>query len=387
MFKNRPMRTMLTVMGVSMGIGAVMFLVSLGYGLQNTILNRITTADSLLSIDVTAGVSDLVSLNKESLAKFSAIDGTAEISRSVSFSSSIVLDEITGDGVAYAVDSSFLRLNGVTPTVGNSFTNGNTDEVVISSAAAQLFNLSEQEVVGKTVALTLFVPFLNEEGFDEIEMVELENTYRVIGVIADENASFVYLPLKSIEDLKIERYDQIKLKVKDSSLIDGVREKITEMGFLASSLSDTIDQANKIFKIIQIGLFSFGFIALLVSAIGMFNTMTITLLERINEIGIMRATGITKKDIRRIFLLESVIMGFLGGIGGIVVGFIGGKLLNLGINILANNFGGQPVNLFYSPIWFVLVVAIFSTVVGFLTGIYPSMKAYRINPLEALRYK
>ena len=370
-----------------MGIGAVMFLVSLGYGLQNTILNRITTADSLLSIDVTAGVSDLVSLNKESLAKFSAIEGTAEISRSVSFSSSIVLDEITGDGVAYAVDSSFLRLNGVTPTIGNSFTNGNTDEVVISSAAAQLFNLSEQEVVGKTVALTLFVPFLNEEGFDEIEMVELENTYRVIGVIADENASFVYLPLKSIEDLKIERYDQIKLKVKDSSLIDSVREKITEMGFLASSLSDTIEQANKIFKIIQIGLFSFGFIALLVSAIGMFNTMTITLLERINEIGIMRATGITKKDIRRIFLLESVIMGFLGGIGGIIVGFVGGKLLNLGINILANNFGGQPVNLFYSPIWFVLVVAIFSTVVGFLTGIYPSMKAYRINPLEALRYK
>jgi putative ABC transport system permease protein len=387
MFKNRPMRTALTVLGVSLGIGAVVFLVSLGYGLQNTILNRITTADSLLSLDVTAGVSDSVVLNNDTLDKFTAVPGTDEISRSISFSASIIFNEITSDSVVYAVDPSFLRLSGIVPTIGKTFGESKGPEVIISSAAVKLFDFGLEEAVGKKINLTIFVLKINEEGFEEIETRDLESDYTIVGVVEDENVSFAYLPLTSINGLKIERYDQVKLKVTNSEMIDPVRDQITEMGFLASSLSDTIEQANKIFQVVQIVLFSFGFIALLVSAIGMFNTMTITLLERINEIGIMRSIGVTKKDIRRIFLLESMIMGFLGGVGGIIVGFLGGKLLNLGINILANNFGGQPVNLFYSPVWFVFIVAVFSTVVGFLTGVYPSMKAYRINPLDALRYK
>ena len=127
--------------------------------------------------------------------------------------------------------------------------------------------------------------------------------------------------------------------------------------------------------------------ALTVSAIGMFNTMTIALLERINEIGIMRSIGITRKDIKKIFLLEASIMGLFGGVSGIAIGILGGELVNIGINILAKSFGGQALDLFYSPLWFIFTVTLFSSIVGFLTGIYPSMKASKLNPLDALRYK
>jgi ABC-type antimicrobial peptide transport system permease subunit len=190
-----------------------------------------------------------------------------------------------------------------------------------------------------------------------------------------------------LDNVHIDKYSVLKIKADNDKDLEIIRSQIVERGFLVSSLSDTIEQANKIFKIIQIFLFFFGFIALVVSAIGMFNTMTITLLERTNEIGIMRSIGISGRDIRKIFLMEASLMGLFGGIGGVAVGYVAGQAVNFLINILAKNFGGTSISLFYSPWQFILIVVGFSIVVGFLTGIYPSIRASRLNPLDALRYK
>jgi putative ABC transport system permease protein len=160
-----------------------------------------------------------------------------------------------------------------------------------------------------------------------------------------------------------------------------------EQGLLVSSLSDTVDQANQIFGIIQIVLISFGIIALIVSAIGMFNTMTIALLERTGEIGIMKSIGASRSSISIMFIAESTIMGILGGIGGVVVGILGGKIFNTMINLVASRFGGQSVNLFYSPMWFIVVIVVFAGFVGLFTGIVPARRASKIDPLDALRYK
>lgn len=387
MFKTRPMRTFLTILGVSVGIGTVLFLVSLGYGLQNVILSRITTADSLLSLDVSPGTSGLISLDQESVNKISQIKEVVEISPVANLSAQLSLNNFTGDSLVYAVNPSFFRLSGIASQYGEVFDKENGYEAVISSAGAQLFNLTPDEIIGKKIALSLFLIKISEEGFEEVEVVEREEKYAIKGVVEDENTSYVYIPGQTISDLAIGKYDLLKVKVSRNEYMGNVRNEIINSGFLVSSLSDTIEQANKIFKIIQIILSLFGLVALVVSAIGMFNTMTIALLERINEIGIMRSIGLTKKDIKRLFLFESIIMGFLGGIGGIIVGYLGGEIANLGINALAKNFGGQAFDLFYRPLWFMVVIVVFSTVIGFLTGVYPSKRAARLNPLEALRYK
>ena len=164
-------------------------------------------------------------------------------------------------------------------------------------------------------------------------------------------------------------------------------DSITDMGYSVLALSENIDQINKVFQAIQIVLGIFGLVALFVAAIGMVNTMTVTLLERINEIGIMKAIGASDKDIGKMFLVESLMIGFSGGIGGIILGFLVSRIFNLGINMLAQSFGGQPVNLFYTPLWFIAFIVIFSTLVGFFSGIIPSKRASGMNPLEALRYK
>jgi len=381
------MRTFLTILGVSVGIGTVLFLVSLGYGLQKTILSKITTADSLLSLDVSPGVSNLVDLDKENIDKISKIQGVTEISRLSNISGQINMDEATADGAIYAVDSSFFRLNGINLDIGKAFDSDDSFDIVISSAGAKLFDLSPEDIIGKKVYLTLYVPKKTEDGSETVEVIKTNNSYNVVGVINDDNSSFAYLSLKTISDLNIDKYDQLKVKVQKNEIMNDIRNNILEQGFLVSSLSDTIDQANKIFGVIQIILFSFGFVALLVSAIGMFNTMTIALLEKTNEIGIMRSIGITAKDIRKIFLMEAGIMGFLGGFGGVMVGFVAGILVNFGFNFLAKNLGGKATDLFYTPPSFIALIIIFSTVVGLLTGIYPSMRASKLNPLDALRYK
>jgi len=379
------MRTFLTILGVSIGIGAVLFLVSLGYGLQNTILDRITTADALLSLDVSPGVGGLVKLDNQTMEQISKFPEVAEISPVITFTGQMTLEKLTGDCLVNAVDPSFFRLEGLVPQSGRVFT-GNYYEALISSAGAKLFSLESGGIIGKEIILNIMV---DNGGDDETEMktIEVKNKFKIIGVIEDENSSFIYLPRETIKDIEYSEYSLLKVKVGQDEFLEPVRAKIVDLGYSVESLTDTIEQANKIFGIIQIVLSLFGIIALFVSAIGMFNTMTIALLERINEIGIMRAIGVTKKDMLFLFLAESSLMGFLGGIGGVLIGWAGGELANFGMNILARTMGGQSLDLFYQPLWFILVIIIFSTVIGFFTGVYPSIRAAKINPLEALRYK
>lgn len=387
MFKNRPLRTFLTILGVSVGIGAVLFLVSLGYGIQNAILSQITTVDSLLSLDVSSGSTNLIKITKKDLEEIALIPQVTEVSPVVDFSAQLTMGEFTSDGIIYAVTPSFFRLDGIILSEGQFFEKENEKSIIISSAGAQLFNSTPEEILGKEIDLTIFVLSEDKDGFDKTDIYERESPYKVVGVIESQDTNFAYIPEKTISDIEIKDYALLKVKVADNEVMEIVRDIIIERGFIVSSLSDTIEQANQIFKVVQIILALFGLIALLVSAIGMFNTMTIALLERTNEVGIMRAVGITQKGIVQIFIYESVLMGFLGGIGGLIVGYVGGELTNFGINILAKTFGGKALDLFYQPFWFIMFILVFSTVTGFLTGVYPSIKASRLNPLTALKYK
>jgi putative ABC transport system permease protein len=101
----------------------------------------------------------------------------------------------------------------------------------------------------------------------------------------------------------------------------------------------------------------------------------------------MKSIGASDGMISMMFIMESTIMGFLGGLVGIIIGWLEGTLFNFMINLVANHFGGEKVSLFYSPLWFVMSIIIFSAFVGFLTGVVPARRASGIDPLEALRYK
>ncbi len=383
MFRTRPMRTLLTILGVGVGIGTVFFLVSLGYGLQQTILNRIANADTLLTLDV-ASPSDAVLLDEQSVTGITSIPQVEQVARMAVFSAQVSLGSLTSDVELEGMDPSFFRFSGSVPAAGDFFSVGESG-AVLSSAAARLFGDSTEGLIGKQINLVVYLPEETEVG--TVRVREWSGATVIRGILMDEDNSRILLPLDALSSFKIKNYDQLKVKVNGQSSMAAVRDEIIKRGFVVASLSDVIDQATKIFQIIQIVLGFFGLVALVVSAIGMFNTMTIALLERTNEIGIMRSIGMTRRDIMTMFLVESMAMGFLGGVGGLTMGGVIGEAVNFGLNALAQRFNGPPVDVFLAPLWFMVVIMVFSTSIGFLTGLYPSFRAARLNPLDALRYK
>ncbi len=395
MFKARTSRTLLTVLGMSIGIGAILFLVSLGYGLQKTLLERITTSDSLLTLDVSEAKSGAVMLNRDMVKKIGEMPGVEDVSPAFRITTQGHIDDLSADLVTMGSKASFLKLGGFKPTLGTLLSDNDENGVVISSSIAQVFGKSVEEMMGKEITFSFFIPapvdpdepvVTDQSQQAELKRVDSERKFKIIGVV-DGTDNIVYVNAISLDSLNIDRYGQAKVKCRTNPEMTAVRDKILEFGLLVSSLSETVDQANQIFRVVQLVLMCFGIIALFVSAIGMFNTMTITLLERTEEIGIMKSIGASDMGISVMFFMESAIMGFLGGLSGVSIGWLGGALFNTVINMVAARFGGEKVSLFYSPLWFVISIIIFSTVVGFFTGLVPARRASKIDPLDALRYK
>ena len=390
MFKARTMRTVLTVLGMSIGIGAILFLVSLGYGLQRALLERITTSESLLTLDATPPKSALVKLDKAMASEIERFEGVEEISLSAQITAQGQLEGLSADLEIWGVKPSFLRFGGIKVSRGQTLGDENPRDVVISSTVAKLFGKDTEEMIGKEMDFIFLIPLekdgQSDSGKSNFRKVVSDGKYRISGVVESED-NLVYAHSSSLGNLEIDSFSQVKVKCRSSEVMGGIRDRIIAKGLIVSSLSETVDQANQIFGIIQIVLMFFGIIALVVSAIGMFNTMTIALLERTEEIGIMKSIGASDMMVSLMFIMESTIMGFLGGLGGVIMGLLGGELFNALINLLASRFGGASVDLFYSPFWFVALIIAFAAFVGFLTGFVPARRASKIDPLDALRYK
>jgi putative ABC transport system permease protein len=181
-------------------------------------------------------------------------------------------------------------------------------------------------------------------------------------------------------------YPSIVVKVKAAQATQDVEEQIKKMGFSAFSLNDAVQGAKRAFLILDIVLSLIGSIALAVSSLGIMNTMVMSILERTREIGIMKAIGGSDGDIRRIFLIEASAIGLFGGVSGVVLGWIVGRLINLGANIYIQQQGGTAGNLFSLPFWLVGGAIGFSIAVSLLAGSYPAARAARLDPIQALRH-
>lgn len=379
-FKNNRLRTFLTVLGIGIGIGTIFFLVTLGYGFQKLILERIASGDELLSLDITEK-SRAVRINDESIEAIRNMPEVESVSPVVSQQAKLEMQGFNADANVNLVGNEYFKMEGINLEKGEFF-NEENDTIVVGPAVLQLLNLKEEDQLGKK--LTIYIENQKENAKSEF----IEKEYTIGGVIEGDSDSSIYAPIESVkEEAGLSVYNRAKVKVASNEEVKQARENIINKGFYVSSVSTLVDQARQVFNVARIILILFGIVALIVSAIGMFNTMTIALLERTQEIGTMKALGASRGDIWKMFLTESMLIGFLGGTAGLLFGFLLSKIVNFAVNMLASKFGGTELSLFYIPVWFVVFIVIFSTVVGFITGLYPARRAARLNALEALRYK
>jgi putative ABC transport system permease protein len=119
----------------------------------------------------------------------------------------------------------------------------------------------------------------------------------------------------------------------------------------------------------------------------MFNTLTISLLERTREVGVLKSMGMKSKEVKNLFLTESMIMGFFGGIIGIIFGMLLGRFVSLFLSVFSLLQGLGFINVVYLPLSFGITVVFLSLIVGFITGYYPAKRATKISALNALRYE
>ncbi len=390
MFKTNPSRTWLTILGMGVGTGAVVALVGLGFGLQGIILERIVFGETLLSLNVANPPSLTVKLDQAMVDEFRANELVKDVSPLASFATLASYDGLTGNGFLQGVRPAYFLYTGGKAEYGDLFSEDTVEEdkdkVIVTTALLKLFGVDEPEkALGKTMTFRVLVP---QEGNDLTTEVALNREFRIKGIIADEAALNAIIQLDEfLLNFQVPHFERVQVRVIDTDSLQAVQDAIIQRGFIVSALSKTVEQANKIFQGIQAVLAVFGGIALTVSAIGMFNTMTVTLLERTAEIGVMRTIGASSFDIIVLFIAEAVIVGLLGGVVGIAIGGGIGLIANGALGVAASNFGGDAVSLFRYPMWFLIFIETFSGAVGFLTGLFPARRAAKINPLDAIRYK
>lgn len=178
-------------------------------------------------------------------------------------------------------------------------------------------------------------------------------------------------------------YSYAQLKVDDIDSVDGVARIVREMGYNVETNAEYLDSMKGQFAIVQAVLGGIGAVSLLVAAIGIANTMMMSIYERTKEIGVIKVLGCSLKNIKQMFLIEAAFIGLIGGVIGNILSF----LMSFVINILTGNGAAMGIdgNISYIPWWLVILSMGFAMLVGVAAGYFPSLRAMRLSPLAAIR--
>jgi putative ABC transport system permease protein len=181
-------------------------------------------------------------------------------------------------------------------------------------------------------------------------------------------------------------YSSVYVRAKDPGNIETVIKKLKEMKFNVFSLADQFKEIRQSFLIMDGILGAIGTIALIIAGLGIMNTMIMSILERTREIGIMKAIGGSELQIRMIFFVEAGVIGFIGALFGLVLGWGVTLIANKIANAVTMPIGEAYVNFFYFPPWLIFGAIAFSIILSLAAGVYPAIRASRVDPVKALRH-
>jgi len=181
-------------------------------------------------------------------------------------------------------------------------------------------------------------------------------------------------------------YSSFYVRVAKMEDVTPVRNEIENMGLGVFSISDDLKQMKQVFLIMDSLFGAIGTVALIIAALGIINTMIMSILERTREIGIMKAVGGSENQIKLIFFVEAAFIGLIGAIFGLILGWFVTRIANIIVNAKLLPLDTPQVDLFYFPLWLILGAMVFSIMVSLAAGLYPAIRAARIDPVRALRH-
>ncbi len=384
------MRTVFTLLGIIIGISAIVVLVSFAFGLERLVTNEVTGGNALKLIDIGTGSSQVVKLNQDSINTIDSLADVERVDSTINAGAKIIDGKNSTDATIYGTTFNYLDLSGISIRWGVGFDESeertkSPREIIVNTACATFLGTEPEHLIGQEREFILTIP---KEIAETDSGLEIEKTsYKIVGVVKNDESPILYTYIDNLKIDGAKNYSQAKATVKDRSFIDKIRKQVENLGFKTEYVGDTINQIEQIFAVFRIILGSFGLIALVVSALGMFNTLTISLMERIREIALFKILGMTRKGVRFIFLVESSIFGVIGGIAGVLFGILVGVVANAILNYYALQSGGESVSVFYYAPWFIIVIVVFAILMSLLTGLYPSRRATKVAALDVMRYE
>lgn len=379
--RSRKLRSGLTIVGIVISVGAMYFLMSFGIGLQDLVKKEVLGNQSAQSITVSTPSSKLLTLNSENIDRISALPHVSEVSSSFLFPGSLSYSNSKVESIVYGIDTQYAKLASLSLSKGKFFETNDVFVALVNTSALRAMGvMDESSVIGGEVQLS--VP-LTDVGSSE---PTLAHAYKVVGVVNSGVGSEVFVPKFNFESLGVGRYSDMRLAADEVGSVGQLRKQIESLGFQTTSPMDTVDQVNQVFKYFNVILISLSLIGMVIAILGMLNTLTISLIERTKEVGLMIVLGARPVDMRRLFTIEALLLSFLGAVIGLVVACGSAFVVNLIAHQLATSRGVDDwFSLFSMPWWLTLGVLAFMLVIGLVVVYFPARRAQRIDPIDVLR--
>lgn len=384
-------RTGLTMLGIVIGIGSVIAMISIGQGAKEQIQSSIEGLGSnLLTIIpgvvqpgrgiVSSGRGSAQNLKNEDADALSAIEGITSISPELSRRFQVTAP--TGNNTNTTVSGvlpAYALVRNLAIAEGNFISNSN------------IRSLGRQAILGATIAVDLFGDISPLGKTVRINRAD----FRVVGVLAEKGGvgfsgpdDMIIVPLTTMQKILAgdDYLSAIYISVTDKNRMEEIRtaasdillarNRLSEANFSIVSQEDILGALSQVVDTFTIFLASIAGISLLVGGIGIMNMMLTTVTERTKEIGLRKAVGATRRDINRQFLAEAIVLTGIGGLFGIALGW--------GVSFVITYTGIIQTSISLSSV--MLAVGV-SAVIGIVFGYYPARRAAELNPIEALRYE
>ena len=421
--RNARLRNALTTMGIAVGVASMVAMLSLGIGLQGFANHQLMKSGMFQTVLVTsrqdirnmeesasAKPEESPALNYDARARIAALPGVEEVAPEIRAMADVEYSDKTNLTLVAGLPWSTRDEDAVEKVKGRFFSSANADEVLLQRDFAKKLEKDPDWVLGKTLTLR----YAERQGGDSDANLSIERTekqFRIVGILDEEpfggmrmvSRARVFLPTGTAEAMRMmqppdtqqlvrstpgERtYTMLTVRMKSAAYAEKVEESVKTMNYSAYSYLDATRSMRRFFAVLDMFLGIFGSLALAVASLAIVNTLVMAVLERRREIGIMKALGASDADVKKLFFAEAATMGLAGGALGVALGWVIGRAINLGTNVYLHRMKLPAENLWTVPLWLVAAAISFSVLISVLAGIYPAVRAAKLDPVQALRYE
>jgi len=430
-------RNALTTLGVAVGVASLVAMLSLGVGLQQLASKRLSQSGLFDTIFVTPRNSfrgmgrpqrevqpdkPPRALDEDARKEIEKLPNVIEVYPQVRFFTEVRFNNKSYATVVAGMPESSKNSGAFDGMQGRFFSSPTANEAILQIEFAKDLSEKPNSLLGQELTLRYAerqalapnatdTPSNAREPSRGFSVVPRDLRLRIVGVVETEPAAGyggygnarLFMPLQTAATLRAAQVNDLRDIVRDSSAnkttypslsvrakspshVEALEASIKTLGFNTFSLLDASKSLRTFFSVFDLLLGIFGSLALAVATLGIVNTLVMAILERRREIGILKALGAADSDVQQLFFVEAGVMGFLGGILGVSLGWLLGRALTFGTNVYLHRQNLNSIELSSVPWWLVLSGLVFAVLVSLAAGLYPASRAARLNPVDALRY-